>query len=142
MRPARGHHRSESDRVETVIHLHGASVIKHVSMTSHADLVLPGAGSWERLARVAFALSGTTFVVSLAMVVGGSLHQPDSGPFAALLSDGFVLIWMTLASTAHLVLVPSICALVAFRDHRRAQAGIPVPPPRSVWKGHASVFGS
>lgn len=95
----------------------------------------------ERVATAGAFLSGAVLVVSIAVVMGGSLYQPGAGVLAAVLADRWALFWITLASTAHLVLVPCICIVVALRDHRRSQAGIPVPEPRSVWTGHERVFG-
>jgi hypothetical protein len=69
------------------------------------------------------------------MLLTGAVYQPQVGLLSTLLADECALLWITIASTVHLILVPAICVAIALRDIRRAHAGIPVPKPRSRWKG-------
>ena len=97
---------------------------------------------WERIAWATVAVMVLILVVAAVSVIGGSMHQPEAGMLSVAFSDSSVLIWLTVASVAHLFLIPAFCVGVALRNHRRSLAGIPVPKPRSVWSGHKSVFGT
>ena len=90
---------------------------------------------------IALGLSGVVIVSGAVCIVVGAVVQPQDGWFALVLSEDLVLLWITAASTAHIVFVPAFCVLVARQDHRRKMAGIAVPAPRSVWRGHEAVFG-
>ena len=95
----------------------------------------------EKFALFCAASTALFLVICASAIVFGASYQPATGPFAAVLGDGFALLWVTAASLAHLVFVPAFCTTVALRDSRRQRSGIAIPEPRSVWVGHESVFG-
>jgi hypothetical protein len=113
----------------------------HVSISMKTSLQRPsGISAAERVAWVLAAAGGAMIATSVLAVFAGSLFRPEGGLLGVLLSDRFALLWITGASTAHLVFVPSFCFGVALRDRRREQAGIPIPRPRSIWRGHTTEF--
>jgi hypothetical protein len=97
---------------------------------------------WEQVAWVAIWLSVVVLISAVVFLVFGPLGADAPPVLRWLASDDMALLWVTVAGSTHLILVPATCVVIAFRDQRLLSQGRPIPPPRSVWVGHESVFGS